>query len=306
MSSEVNKKNYFIEFLKQENKLSHTGNQEDIVVSTKQNPSINRNNSFRKFKWFAPKSSRDLGKVLEIKFPNAEENGFSTKENSIDLDDQQVDDWQQQLTNFKKSLPPSKKQEFNPQKSFINIFTQPFLNVPGILSYCREKEENQNRTPLVFKYLSLVIIAFILATLGTFLLPDETQTLTEFTSKILVESWYPNKKATTKTNFVYSPAVNSSRLADYIKNNSAKLSNLSNNKLFILLTKDDILGLTAGASNIANNDQEVKNNDSLVLVITNTTNTIVNSSSNLLNLLINKQKDFSIYLNNSLANFLSQ
>jgi hypothetical protein len=194
---------------------------------------------------------------------------------------------------------------FSYKKLFVNIFAQPFFNVPGILSYCREEEPEEKQPSLGFKYLSLIIIVFIFSAYCVVLFPKETKQLARFNEKILIESWYKNGNAANTQN-VTASKINPSDLANFIRTNADKLKLTPDNKQsFVLLSQDDILGRSAAAEEPGNSITK-ENKDNWLVKIGNVEAEIIDGTANILYSLGEKQKNFSIYLGGSLGNVLGQ
>jgi hypothetical protein len=294
----------FIEFLKREFGFKRVENCQPVSAVLNVGLPAEKKSATKKFKWLIPNQSKDLAKVLDIKI--AEEKDIdSGEETGTDFDDTRVDDWQQEVKNFKNNLPIERKPAFSFKKIFVNIFAQPFSNVPGILSYCREEEPEEKQSPAGFKYLSLIIIVFIFSAYCVVLFPKETKELAHFNEKIFIESWYKNGN-TANTQNVATAKINPSDLANFIRINADKLKLTPDNKQsFVLLSQDDILGRPAAAEE-SNNSITKENKDNWLVKIGNVEAEIIDGAANILYSLGEKQKNFSIYLGGSLGNVLGQ
>ena len=299
---EDNKKNNFIEFLKQEFGFSKTNflSVNEIIVAKPQK------SKEKKLRWSSLSQSRDLSKVLDIKMLDEDEVSMPDDVDSIDLDDAGADSWQKEIRNLKGALPVTKKSFFNFKNIFVNIFAQPLSNVPGILSYCREEEPEEKLPPLGFKYLSLIIIVFIASAYCVVLFPKETKQLARFNERILVESWYGNKKANSAQNIAAEVNVNTDDLANFIRTNADKIKfSPEDKKSFVLLSQDDILGRPAAAEE-QNNNIKTESVDNWLVKIGNKETELINSAITFLYWLSEKQKDFSVYLSRALADVLEK
>ena len=283
----------FIDFLKKEFGVKPAVFSNKIDKSVQSQPVKSQRN--RKFNWFTPQQPRSLENVLDIKL-GAMNGEVEQSGNDVDLEDESVDPWHKNFNTNRKYLLSQKK---NKKKSggnnfLIEFFNQPYFNIPGIFSYCRD-DKNVNESPnWLNKSVAFVFVVFILAV---------------FSSAYLIKNGKIENK-NIATNIAQKEAVilpDKTTLANYIKTNRQWLQEQFSNQDTVAIKTEDIFGKVAGAeefinTSIVDNEKEL----SAEPLLGDKYNTFFNIFYDYFKNLEDKQKDASFFLSNSVANIVSR
>lgn len=156
----------------------------------------------------------ELQKVLEVKLGDYSGKVKAISEDFDDIDDIQSDAWQKLLNEQKIEF--LKKKNFFSKNNFLN-FAFPLTNVPGIVSYCREKEKEANTLHLSVQYASLALAVLMISILIVVALPEASRKFSKFTLKAFaIEGEGVKEKNTIQP-------VDKILLSDFIKNNNDKI-----------------------------------------------------------------------------------
>ena len=190
------------------------------------------------------KKPKELEKVLAVKIADEEEKEIK---NTKDLDDLRVNQWGEIL---EKNKIFSEKRK---AKGFWNRIDLPkFTNVPGVLSFCREKESEEFTFHPSMRAVSLVIAVLIFSIFSLATFPEVARQL-----KNGATNAFALENDEVKRN---DQPIDKELLAQYIRDNDNEIKNrLAAGKGEVKVKEDEIFGRVAGAMETATSVIKEKN-----------------------------------------------
>ena len=224
--------------------------QSESLATIQDNQPLTKDNDIE-FKWFSAIESRELSKVLAVKLP--EDSSDFSNSGQDDKEEQQINDWQKIITDNREKIIneqlPEKKVSQNTYAKAIENFS---ATIKGIKERRQEKKwHRQSDLNSMFAYFTGG--ALVMAILLTMLLPQVASYLASTNDRIDA-SIMPTAKSSSDRINLPMPILkfNQAQLAEYIRTNAFKFPvNHFNGQTTIVLSGQDILGLPAGASELA-------------------------------------------------------
>lgn len=279
----------FIDFLRREFGLKPTASEVKIKKAVNVPPLTSRQRQ-KKLNWLSPQQPRNLGNVLDIKL-GGDETFAEKSQLTIDIDDESVSAWHNNLSSKKKHLLSQKsKKTSNKNNAFSKLLNQPHFNTPGILSYCREDNSAEEAPHWFNKALALVFAVFILAI---------------FSSAYIIDKGVIKNKSADTSQAIAVIKPDRETLANYIRVNNEWLEKQFNeNQDTVAITAEDLFGKVAGAAETTN-ETEI-NNSADIKKIEATADDIRSKLYNYFKNLQGKQAETSYILSNTVANIFSR
>lgn len=300
----------FLDFLKKESGLFFSKNSKKDSLITGLNKSHKATKI--KFEMFGVNKSKDLEKVLAVKISDDYK---WQKGSSLDNDwfDNEVSRWSKYFFDVKnKLLKMSRSRKAKTTETLVNIFTHHHFNIPGLLSFCREKETETVSRHWSYSYLSLVLSTFVVTLLLVGIAPKAAYYINGISSQILINSWRGNSADSQSQHFLQNKDIDDNILAEYIKKNSYKIrsSNQTGKNTFII-AGDDLFGRVAGAtedmpSTLVNSTAYNEPEASYLYRLNDVRQKLTNNLHQYFSSLSEKQEYFSYYLSNTLEDYLSR
>lgn len=210
---------------------------------------------------------KDLAKVLDVKIEEQPESEV------IDLEDEQADNWQNHMQNHKEELVTAKKEVANKENGLV-AFLDKEIKLPT-LSF------------RAVHYAMLTVVVLLVAISAMLALPMAVQ------KSVLAKN---NQTARENSTKVY---VNDKEaLANFIKNNNEKINAASSNgQVEFAVSEDDIFNKTINvieiATSVATETSGLENGLDKVKTV----------AVDIIKSLSDKQKEQSLIINNTLANY---
>ena len=247
MNKIPNNKISFISFLWHEFMLGcdRIVDQNRSLVATRNNQS-SINGSGGDFKWLSAKEPRELAKVLAVKMP--ENTVDSSREREEDGEERQINEWQTVFVGSRQKLisrPTSDK------KIIQKTWQQAIKSLVDAIKEMRVRRQEQKwgrQSGLNNLFTYLTSATFVTAIFLTFLFPQTALNLAGTSDRFLA---YLLPTAVNKEQSLNPLKFNQTQLADFIRANAYKFpTNYFNGQTTIILSEQDILGLTAGAAEL--------------------------------------------------------